>query len=267
MPFLRWAGGKQWLVPHVLGLIPEVHGTYFEPFLGGGSLFFRLQPTKAVLGDLNPRLIDTYTAVRDQPVAVLRWLDRWRNSRQSYSRIRSAVFPGRFQRAAQFIYLNKTCWNGLYRVNRSGQFNVPYCGDPSRSTHDKAKILAAAKALAPATILCCDFEDLLSSTSASDLVYLDPPYISRHSDNGFRRYNERLFTWDDQRRLASVAHRLSRSGCFVVVSNASAPSILPLFRGFDRTLLSRKSLLAADASARAPATEVVLTTRNLRRRP
>jgi DNA adenine methylase len=125
-PFLRWAGGKQWLAPRLAGIVPQEGFTYYEPFLGGGSLFFVVRPQKAVLGDVNERLIEAYQALRDNPNELISILSMWKNDEETYYKIRSTDFSDRTWSAAQLIYLNKTCWNGLYRVNREGKFNVPF---------------------------------------------------------------------------------------------------------------------------------------------
>jgi DNA adenine methylase len=265
-PFLRWPGGKQWLVPHIRSLIPPEFRTYYEPFLGGGSVFLGLAPPSSVLGDISSQLIDTYSAVRDNPNSVISWLSRWPNSRSKYLLIREARYSGRYKRAARFIYLNKTCWNGLYRVDRSGRFNVPYGNDPSRRTHDPTHIIAASRLLAPASLRCGDFEDHLETASEGDLIYIDPPYVNLHSDNGFRRYNERLFTWDDQRRLAALAGRLAGMGCYVIASNAAAPSVIALYGAFSTLILERSSLLAADPASRRRTAEALFVSPNLNRR-
>ena len=134
-PFLRWAGGKQWLSRHLAHLLPAGSGTYYEPFVGGGSLYFTARPTKAVLSDSNPRLVETYEALRDDPQGVIAVLEGWSNDTQTYYEVRSGAYADRVHRGAQFIFLNRTCWNGLYRVNRQGKFNVPF-GNHGRAVFD-----------------------------------------------------------------------------------------------------------------------------------
>jgi len=263
-PFIRWAGGKQWLARTIVGFVPDSIGTYFEPFLGGGSVFLNLRPTRSILGDLNQRLIDTYTCIRNNPRDVLFYLSRWKNDPETYSKLRSANFSVSEEKAAQFIYLNKTCWNGLYRVNRNGSFNVPYGQSPERRTHDPTAIMKASTILKNAVLKCCDFEELLKRAQKCDYVYLDPPYTLLHSQNGFRRYNERLFSWEDQERLAKVSTQLCSRGCYVVVSNSFHSDILYLYPQFKCLLISRRSSLAADPKFRKATNELILVSPNFR---
>jgi DNA adenine methylase len=263
-PFLRWAGGKQWLSATITSLVSFTYHCYFEPFLGGGSVFFNLRPRKSVLGDLNPSLVTTYKAVRDDPLEVLHWLSKWRNDKGIFYALRAARFSNVAKCAAQFIYLNKTCWNGLYRVNRQGRFNVPFGNNVNRQTHDRAAILSASALLKNAHLETGDFESLLTSARESDLVYLDPPYTVLHSQNGFRRYNETLFSWQDQQRLAIVARRLTSAGCYVIVSNAPHPEILDLYAGFLPFIVKRPSSLASNPRFRRQVQECILLSSNLR---
>lgn len=255
-PFLRWPGGKQWLAIRLAELVPSKCNKYFEPFLGGGSLFFATRPKSASLGDLNERLIETYIAVRDKPLDVINVLSEWPNSKDIYYKIRSQIFPDNIQRAAQTIYLSKTCWNGLYRVNRKGHFNVPF-GNHKRPVFDEKNILGASQILQNAELNSCDFEDLVISAEFGDFVYLDPPYTVLHYKNCFCRYNDRLFSWSDQLRLAKVAHNLAEKGCSVLVSNADHPEVIKLYHGFKYYKLSRHSILAADPSRRCKTHEAL----------
>jgi len=255
-PFLRWPGGKQWLASRLSKLVPDKCCTYFEPFIGGGSLFFASRPKCAKLGDLNERLTETYTAVRDRPFDVIQALSEWPNSKQIYYQIRSQIFTDIIRRAAQTIYLSKTCWNGLYRVNREGQFNVPF-GSHKRAVYDENNILGASQILQTAEIVSCDFEDLLNSAGCDDFVYLDPPYTVLHSKNGFLQYNERLFSWNDQIRLAKMANKLRDNGCLVVISNANHPEVIKLYHGFKYYKLNRHSVLAANPVRRCKTQEAL----------
>jgi DNA adenine methylase len=257
-PFLKWAGGKQWLAARLVGLMPHQQCTYYEPFLGGGSLFFAARPRKAVLGDINQRLVETYQAVRDCVDDVIPILSRWGNDEETYYKVRATQFQDALWRAAQFIYLNKTCWNGLYRVNRQGEFNVPF-GYNGRKVFDEAGLHEASELLQNAAIACCDFPQLLTTATAGDFVYLDPPYTVMHSPNGFRHYNERLFCWQDQIRLARTAGEVARRGCLVVVSNADSEEIRALYPEFSYQGVSRHSVLAADAKRRRPIGEAVFS--------
>ena len=256
-PFLRWAGGKQWLSSQLAKLIPSSVGTYYEPFLGGASLYFQALPDSAVLADVNPRLVETYQALRDEPLELIAVLLNWVNDKETYYRVRSIEFLDVPHRAAQFIYLNRVCWNGLYRVNRQGKFNVPF-GNHGRAVADANHLVEVSQALQGAVVSCGDFEETVAHAEEGDFIYFDPPYTSLHSNNGFRQYNETLFSWEDQRRLGRTAARLSELGCHVVVSNANHDGILELYPGFSHKRVTRHSVLAANPKFRRVTTELLI---------
>lgn len=256
-PFLRWAGGKQWIAQRLARLIPKNIGTYCAPFLGGGSLFFATNPRKAVLGDLNCRLVNTYVVLRDHPEALISILSQWKNEQEVYYEVRGKEFEDRTWQAARLVYLNKTCWNGLYRVNQKGKFNVPY-GHHQRDVFNADHLLEVSERMRNTELVCSDFGETVKSAAAGDFVYLDPPYTTLHSGNGFRRYNEKLFTWQDQIRLAEVASDLVARGCLVVVSNADSQEILDLYPSFYYQRVSRHSVLAANSNSRRKTHEALL---------
>lgn len=258
--FLKWAGSKRFLLRHIVKYLPKQFGTYYEPFLGSGSLFFILTPSKAVLGDSCEELIDTYAAVKDNPRRVLSYLKDWRPDPELFYRMRSNRSFGKYKRAAQFIYLNKTCWNGLYRVNLEGQFNVPYGRPKTDYMIEKDELLAAAKALRRrgVSLVKGDFAEALDSAERGDFVYLDPPYVTGHNGNGFLEYNRNIFSWDDQKRLADTARQLAKRGVFVLVSNANHQPVLDLYRGFELAVINRTSTLASDLKRRRAVSEALL---------
>ena len=257
-PFLRWAGSKRTHLPSIVPFVPLSYSTYWEPFLGGGSMFFLLQPTNAVISDACRPLISTYLGVRDDPHGVIDTLSNLPVNRETFYDIRSSTTSDLTENAAHFIYLNKTCWNGLYRVNSSGNFNVPYGRPKSQGTFDPDNIQACSNLLRNrhVSIRHGDFEDCLEGARAGDLVFLDPPYVTGHSNNGFIDYNERLFSWSDQERLARTAQRLADRGATVIVTNANHDEIHRLYEGFSRIILERKSTLASDMSRRGMIKEV-----------
>lgn len=259
-PFLKWAGSKRWLLPHLVPLLPRTFGTYREPFLGSAALFFLLRPERAVLGDTCTELVQTFEAVRDNQTAVLRFLHPLKPKKTVFYEIRKKRSTGRFRRAAEFIYLNKTCWNGLYRVNSSGVFNVPYGKPNANGIVDDDNLKACADLLSrPGVQLrSSDFEAIVSEAQRGDLVYLDPPYVTGHSNNGFIDYNEKLFAWEDQQRLATAAAELDRRGVHVIVTNADHAEIHKLYPNFDRLVVERRSTLAGTMSARRPVREVII---------
>lgn len=257
-PFLRWAGSKRSLLPSIVDVLPRTFNTYREPFLGGGSLYFLLQPRRTVLSDSCADLVETYRAVRDDASSVLRYLTPLIPNRETFYEVRGRRSAGRFKRAAEFIYLNKTCWNGLYRVNSQGDFNVPYGAPKTPNVIDGPNLRACSRHLARAMdIVCSDFESALVDTKATDLVFLDPPYVTRHNNNGFVDYNERLFCWEDQERLAAEAKRLAAIGAHVIVTNAMHDDVIALYDGFSCRTLDRASTLASAKTARGRTQEAV----------
>ena len=266
-PFLKWAGGKRRLREQILDHLPPlaVGRRYFEPFLGGGAVFFALRPDRAVLTDANPNLIDAFCAVRDEVDSVIARLARLHNNADEYYRLRRARPRTQVARAARFIYLNKTCFNGLYRENLLGEFNVPFGRHgPNLCICDEPQLRAASEALQTAELRSMDFGGVISRARAGDVLYLDPPYTVAHSNNGFVEYNARVFNWEDQARLASAAARLVGRGAHVVVSNAYHPSILELYRKsgrFEVVELDRWSTVAGSSAKRMPTREIILVGR------
>jgi len=260
-PFLKWAGSKRALLPHIVAALPHAYGTYYEPFLGSASLFFLLRPTRALLTDSCPELIESFKAVRDNVQAVLRYIRPLKPNRELFYTLRSQRSTGRYKRTAEFIYLNKTCWNGLYRVNSRGEFNVPYGRPSTDRVIDEANLRTCSSALGGpyVELRCCDFESALSNVSRGDLVFLDPPYVTRHNNNGFIDYNERLFSWADQLRLAGIARSLADRGAHVIVANAYHQEIVELYEGFHVTRVDRFSTLASKSSKRGIVTEAIFS--------
>ena len=263
-PFLRWAGSKRLVLQHLAPHLPERFGTYFEPFLGGGSLFFALRPSRAVLADTCAELINTYAAVAANPAAVLRHLSPMRPDRGTYYAVRAHRSAGRFKKAAEFIYLNKTCWNGLYRVNSRGVFNVPFGKPKTDHLIDTTNFRESAVLLGSqgVELQTADFEAAVSSATSGDFVFFDPPYVTGHRNNGFVDYNEKLFSWSDQERLAEVARSLARKGCQVLMTNADHPAIIDLYPDFEQFRFDRKSTIASDPAKRTRTTELVLVGRS-----
>lgn len=255
-PLLKWPGGKRALLDHIIPLLPQSFNRYFEPFAGGAALFFALQPQQAVLADRNSDLIACYTQVRDRPEEVIECMGGMPNTKDDYYRIRDEMVPAsEAERAARFIYLASLSFNGIYRVNLDGKFNVPYGFKAHLQPCDQAAIRAASTALASARLLPQTFGKALSSAAEGDLVYLDPPYTVVHSQNGFLKYNARIFSWEDQKQLAKTANRLAGKGCHVIVSNADHEAIRTLYKDFAVRVIKRPSVIAASSHHRRTVTE------------
>jgi len=268
-PFLKWAGGKRLLLPTILPKLPPIGHTarYFEPFLGGGAIFFALQPARASLSDVNAQLVQTYRAIRNNLDEVIDVLSSLKNTREDYYRIRKWQPRTPARLAARFIYLNKTCFNGLYRENLAGEFNVPYgCHRYETIVCDIDQLTAASEALATASLRTSDFVTAISSAVEGDLVYFDPPYITSHQNNGFVEYNARVFSWSDQHRLFSAARRLVNRGVNVVISNGDHASIRNLYANdpvFRIYTLTRQSTMASRASQRFLTSELLIVSTGL----
>ena len=258
-PFLKWAGGKKHLVTTLCDIASRPYNTYFEPFLGSGTLFFALAPKQSVLSDLNSELIETYIQLKLRVEDVVKYLKRMSRSKKLYYRIRSSHPSDAAKRAARLIYLNRNCWNGLYRVNSKGIFNVPYGRYKNPTICDKANLSATAVALSRADLLVSDFEQALEPAGKRDLVYLDPPYRTTAPRNGFLKYNSSIFSWDDQIRLARVFRKLDRRGAYAILTNANHPDIRALYCGFNARRIRRPSLIAGDVSKRGSISELIVT--------
>lgn len=267
-PFLRWAGSKRWLLPTLHDVIPSEFGTYYEPFVGSAAVFFNVASGHdAHLSDMISPLISCYETVRDEPGAVARIASSWNTDAESYYCVRAADYSDDpLRAAARFIYLNKLCFNGLYRENQSGKFNVPYGRPKTTNVVDENQLIKVANRLANGVQLkVCDFEVALSTCDSGDLVYLDPPYVSGHRSSGFVDYNAKIFSWDDQKRLSSVFRELDSRGVFVLLSNADHPSVRELYEGYSFHTVSRYSSMAAKADKRGKSSELLVMSNTLSR--
>jgi DNA adenine methylase len=260
-PFIKWPGGKRWAAANIAELVTlHLSGTYFEPFLGSGAVYFHLLPKRSVLADINEELIDTYRAVRDDSEAVIGTLRRYRVTADAYYRIR-AWQPGTPKaKAARFLYLNRTAFGGIYRVNLMGEFNVPFGGgERTPALLWETNILElAAKALRRARLKVGDFQPLIDSAGPGDVVYCDPTYTVAHDNNGFVRYNERNFSWSDQKRLADASFRAARRGATLIISNANHSSIKRLYPSARFKTLTRMSTVTPYSNQRRPVEELLI---------
>lgn len=229
-PPLKWAGGKRWLARSYSWLFPECYDRYLEPFFGGGAVFFALKPGSAVLSDKNARLVATYEAIRDDPDGVSRALQAYadRHSDEFYYTARATPETEAVKEAARFLYLNRTCWNGLYRVNLKGEFNVPR-GTKNTVMLPTDDFNAVSNALLNAELSTADFSETLSQAGEGDFVFIDPPYTVAHNNNGFLKYNEDIFSWADQERLKREAVAAADRGASVLVLNAHHDSVSQLY--------------------------------------
>lgn len=258
-PFLRWAGGKNWLIKHIGGLDLSKFRSYHEPFLGGGAIFFSLKPKKAFLSDLNGDLIDTYSAIKIDAKRVISILKTFQNTENYYYEIRHQDLNDGFERAAKFIYLNQTSFNGIYRVNLKGVYNVPF-GFRNKPFIEENKLISAQYALKNAELTTCDFYKIVKNIKRNDLVFLDPPYTVSHNKNGFIKYNEKIFQLQDQYRLSSLIDEIKRKDAYYILTNAAHTIIDEIFdKGDIKIELKRASLIGGHNSVRGNTTEFIFT--------
>ena len=258
-PFLRWAGGKTWLVRNLNNYLPKTISNYYEPFVGGGAVFFNISGyKKAYLSDLNAELISTYKEVKKNPDNVVKHLKSFSNTKEHYYKIRSSNYTDPAKCAAQFIFLNKTSFNGIYRVNRSGIYNVPY-GYKKIDFVNEQRILSLSLALKGAEIKCQDFETALEKTQKGDFVFLDPPYTVAHENNGFIAYNQNLFSLDDQIRLSNVLKKLNQKRVNFLMTNAKHDAIKDIYKDVgDLITISRQSVVGGTGARRGLYKEYLL---------
>ncbi|MGF2733778.1 DNA adenine methylase [Marinobacter sp. DUT-1] len=259
LPFLKWAGGKRWLAPECSNIIPSFTGRYIEPFLGSGAIFFYLQPADALLSDTNEELIETFLAIQNDWMSVLRLLEEHHKNhcKEYYYKVRSNLPSGSIDTAARFIYLNRTCWNGLYRVNLRGQFNVPI-GTKTKVLLDTDRFDLVSESLKKATIMNQDFEETINAAKRGDFLFIDPPYTVKHNHNGFIKYNEKLFSWDDQMRLKNAITRAVDRGAMALITNASHDSIKDLYRDFIQIPKKRKNAISGKSEFRGHYDEILI---------
>ena len=260
-PFLKWPGGKRWLASRLSAILkPELQGTYYEPFLGAGAVFLHLAPDHAVLSDTNRSLISFLRTVRKSPVHVVEAAWRFSNTRDCSYAVRKRSARTQIGEAARFLYLNRTCWGGVYRLNQLGTFNVPF-GDSGREIVSKQHVVSVAKAFQGAKLHAWDFAKAIVRTNKGDVLYCDPPYTTKGAGNGFIRYNESLFSWSDQERLATECRKARRRGVFIAVSGLNHFEFLDLYPGWWVMEINRPSTVAREVDSRRLVSEAVVFSR------
>jgi DNA adenine methylase len=259
-PFVKWAGGKRALLPTLTSLAPASYGDYYEPFVGGGALFFALQPSRAFLNDANEELVNCYAVVRDRVDDLLTALTSHRNTEAHFLRVR-AQRPedlDEVARAARLIYLNRTCFNGLYRVNRRGEFNTPYAGYRNPTLVPETSLRAASAALQGVALTAGSYLDGCSSAGRGDFVYLDPPYVPVGAFSDFRRYHREQFREEDHEELARLFKDLDARGCHVRLSNSYTPWVLDLYADWTIHEVTTRRAINSDGAGRGPVREVIV---------
>ena len=262
-PFLKWAGGKGWFIYRERNRLPLQYNCYIEPFLGGGSVFFYMNPERAILSDINEELINVYVCMRNEFSSVYKNLKihERNNSREYYYRIRDRKTKTNATTAARTIYLNKACFNGVYRVNRDGKFNVPF--GTERDIHFiKPELEEASNLLQNAEILHQDFEATIDRANENDFIFCDPPYAVREENNRFVSYTADLFSWDDQIRLSDALNRARQRGAQILLTNVDHPEVRALYEGnpgFELNTIERMCVISGTNEGRRNYNELIVT--------
>lgn len=265
-PFLKWAGGKRQLLPELLRYVPRRYGTYYEPFIGGGALFLALQRNRAIINDSNADLINCYRVVKDAVEELICALSQHQNTEDHYYTVRewdrSPDYQERssVERAARIIYLNKTCFNGLFRVNSQGQFNVPfgYYADPNFVDDGVLRAVSHYINKNNIDIRNTDFAAAVSDAQHGDFIYFDPPYDPVSDTASFTGYDINKFGKDEQRRLKGVFDELDRRGCKILLSNAYTSFITDLYQGYNQVQVEASRAINSNGQKRGKIDEILV---------
>ncbi len=265
-PFLKWAGGKRQLLPILKEHLPKKYISYYEPFLGGGAFLFDLQPKQAVINDSNPELINCYRIIRDSVDELIEDLGRHKNQEDYYYKIRELDRKKGFknqtpvERASRIIYLNKTCYNGLFRVNSKGQFNVPFGRYKNPNILDLSVLKAVSKYLNEnqVEILNGDFEIAVKKARKGDFIYFDPPYDPVSDTASFTGYDINGFNRNEQERLKATVDELDKKGCYVLLSNAYTDFIVDLYKDYKQVKVSAIRAINSNAKKRGRVDEILV---------
>ena len=252
-PFLKWAGGKTQMLREILPRVPEYSGKYIEPFVGGGAVFFALQPEHAVIADSNPELINVYKRVADSVDEVIEKLREYKNTEDMFYEVRALDYDAlpSIDAAARTLYLNKTCFNGLYRVNRKGQFNTPFGRYKNPTICDEALLREASSVLKTAEIICDDYRNVLKEYAMpGDFVFLDPPYIPVSEYSDFKRYTKEQFYIEDHKDLAVEVKKLQELGCYVLLTNSNHAMVHDLYSDYSIEVIQTKRAISSKGNAR-----------------
>lgn len=266
-PFLKWAGGKRQLLPYIKQCLPPKFNRYYEPFIGGGAVLFGIRPQNAIINDINKALINTYKCVKEYPLKLISELDKLDNVQiedyKQYYYEQRAIFNNKLLKseydiklAAIFIFLNKHCYNGLYRVNSKGLFNVPFNNKNNISYH-RENILAVSSYLQSVIILEGDFEEACQNAKAGDFLFLDSPYAPLN-DTSFSAYTKEGFDIESHKRLAKLFEKLTEKGCFCMLTNHNTEFIEQLYLKYHRQVVTVRRYINSDANNRK-GEEVIIT--------
>lgn len=268
-PFTKWTGGKRQLLEELRSYMPETYGRYFEPFVGGGALFFDLAPEKAVINDFNEELINAYRQIKNNPAELINLLIKHKenNSKDYYLELRSADRDGRIsrmtgvERAARILYMLRVDFNGLYRVNSKNQFNVPYGRYKNPKIVDVDLLYQISEYLNEndVEILQTDFAEAVKDAQTGDFVYFDPPYIPLNETSSFTSYTHEGFSYEEQIRLRNTFKELTERGVYAMLSNSSSPLVEELYKDFNIYFVEAQRTNGAKSSSRGKISEIIVT--------
>lgn len=268
-PFTKWTGGKRQLLGELRSYMPETYGRYFEPFVGGGALFFDLAPEKAVINDFNEELINAYRQIKNNPAELINLLIKHKenNSKDYYLELRSADRDGRIsrmtgvERAARILYMLRVDFNGLYRVNSKNQFNVPYGRYKNPKIVDVDLLYQISEYLNEndIEILQTDFAEAVKDAETGDFVYFDPPYIPLNETSSFTSYTHEGFSYEEQVRLRDTFKELTERGVYAMLSNSSSPLVEELYKDFNIYFVEAQRTNGAKSSSRGKISEIIVT--------
>ncbi|CEL90873.1 DNA adenine methylase [Streptococcus sanguinis] len=268
-PFTKWTGGKRQLLGELRSYMPETYSRYFEPFVGGGALFFDLAPEKAVINDFNEELINAYRQIKNNPAELINLLIKHKenNSKDYYLELRSADRDGRIsrmtgvERAARILYMLRVDFNGLYRVNSKNQFNVPYGRYKNPKIVDVDLLYQISEYLNEndIEILQTDFAEAVKDAQTGDFVYFDPPYIPLNETSSFTSYTHEGFSYEEQVRLRDTFKELTERGVYAMLSNSSSPLVEELYKDFNIYFVEAQRTNGAKSSSRGKISEIIVT--------
>ena len=263
-PIVKWVGGKRQLMFELLKNMPETYNRYFEPFIGGGALFFELQPQNGYISDMNEELINLYSVVRDDVYNLIDDLNKHKISKEYFLKIRNIDRTEKYnklsdiQKASRFIYLNRTCFNGLYRVNSQGQFNVPFGNYKTPRIVDTENLINCSKLLKNTEICCADFSEILKKVQKGDFVYFDPPYVPLNETSSFTSYTKYGFDLDMQFKLRDVCDELDSMGVMFMLSNSDTKLVNELYSNYEIKKVFASRAINANGNGRGKITEVLV---------
>lgn len=263
-PFIKWAGGKTQLLKHLIERMPASYNQYVEPMIGGGALYFSIQPTRAIISDANEDLILLYRVIQNNVEALISDLRRHQNTKEYFDSLRSQDRLPSYedlpavQKASRTLFLNRTCFNGLYRVNKLGQFNVPYGKYVNPYIPNDEHLRACSAALRNCQIINSSFDGILPLTKSDDFVYLDPPYLPISQTAKFTEYTRVGFGYAEHVALRNFCRDLDRQGTKFMLSNACSPTALALYDGWNIDTINAPRSIAAKGTSRQPALEIIV---------